>query len=955
VPENHHDDDKTQTHIPLLKDTTVGHYRIVEKIGAGGMGEVYLAEDTELDRKVALKFLPPHLCHDEDCRKRFMREARAIAKISHPNIITIYEVAEFNGRPYLSIELIEGPSLKVKIKGDKLDLKYVLNLAIQIGEALSEIHHSGVVHRDIKPSNILIDRKGTAHLADFGLVHVDNATELTRPGSRMGTIGYMSPEQVKGETIDGGSDIFSLGIVLYEALTGHQPFRKNSEAASLEAILNIEPDSISNFRPDVPQGFQRIIERMIAKSKLDRFQNVDDLLVELKKQGNALDLGTEPDELRIRDVVDNNVLIMQFRNMIDPCDKERQGEIITNLLITGLSESGDLHVVSSQRVFDIIKLLGKTDNLTTDPTLATQIARKARANWMILGDLLQLKPTIMVTSQIVDTKTGQIISAQRLSSYQDEDIFLFTDRLMNQLYAKLPSSKTGSNRLDRSVTEVTTNSQEAYRYYLEGMEHFYKYLETEADKCFELAIKHDPAFAMAYYRRARRPIGTNKEEMIKKAVKYSARASRKERLYINAMDARIEGDYERSASELEKIISNYSNEKEALLLLGNLYRLATGDVEKGIHYYEEVLELDPNHAEAYLNLTYAYHTMGKYYLSLQAANKLVELAPDNPNSFDSLGDIYSWNGEIDQGLEAFLKAVEIDGRFLHAIWKAGVLYTFKQHFKQAEELFRRLASCDDIEYRAGGRLSLGLLPYYRGRFQEAIGTLDTGLASDEMEDYKGYFRAYKHLLKGKILLVRKDYLKGIDEIKLSIGQFRDIDPAISYPSVILCKALGTSGDEHNAQKVLHEISTNLKKHRRRRKSVYHVAAGFLDFTQRRYDSAERNLLEASKDPLIWEWEGANRFELFTLLGQTYVKKQSFEKAVEILESTRKEFSVGRLMVATSSAEIYYFLGIAYEKSGWKEKAINNFKTFLNIWKDADSGIDEIEDAKKRLAYLKSAS
>jgi serine/threonine protein kinase len=952
VSENHHDDDKTHTHIPLLKDTTVGHYRIVEKIGAGGMGEVYLAKDIELDRKVALKFLPPHLCQNEDCRKRFMREARAIAKISHPNIITIYEVAEFNGRPYLSIELIEGPSLKDKIEGDKLDLKYVLKLAIQIGEALSEIHRSGVVHRDIKPSNILIDGKGSAYLADFGLVHVDNATELTRPGSRMGTIGYMSPEQVKGETIDGRSDIFSLGIVIYEALTGHQPFRKDSDAASLEAVLNTEPDSISHIRPDVPRGFQRIIERMIAKSPFDRFQNIDDLLVELKKQREALDLGTDPQELRIESTIDNNVLVTCFRNMVDPSDADRQAEIITHLLITGLSESRDLHVVSSQQVYDILKQVGKTDNVKTDPTLATQIARKAKAKWMILGDLLRLRPTIMVTSQIVEVDTGRIISAQKLTSHKDEDIFLFTDRLLNQLYANLPNSKSGSRRLDRSVTEVTTSSQEAYRYYLEGLEYFYRYLDAEAEKCFELALKHDPTFAMAYYRRARRIICPNREEMIKKAVAHSDRASRKEKLYITAMEARNAGDYERCVSELKKITSQYQNEKEAMLLLGNLYRLSIGEVEKGVQYYEGVLNIDPDNIEAYTNLTYAYHTMGKYHLSLQAANKMVELAPDHPNSLDSLGDIYSWNGEIDQGLDAYLRAIDIDEGFFHSIWKAGILYTFKQQFTQAQKYFIRLTSCDDIEYRACGRMSLSLIPYYRGRFHDALNTLDTGLASDEMEDYRGYFRAYKHLLKGKIHLVRRDYLKGIDDLKSSVELFREIDPAIFHPSVILCQVLGASGDTHAAQKVLQEIKINLMKHRRGRKSVYHVAAGLLDFSQGRYGSAEKNLFEATKDPLIWEEEGVNRFELFTMLGETYIREQNFEKAADLLENTNNEFGLGRLAAAISGVKIYYFLGIAYEESGWKEKAVNNFETFLDIWKDADPGIEEIEDAKHRLKQLK---
>ncbi|MCP4683808.1 MAG: protein kinase [bacterium] len=953
MPADGSQDDRTESFIALSSGTLVSHYKIIEKIGAGGMGEVYLAEDTALERKVALKFLPPHLCQDEECRQRFMREARAIAKISHPNIITIYEVAEVDGRPYLAIELIEGGSLKDKIEGDGLDLEQALDLAVQICEALSFVHRSGIVHRDIKPSNILVEKTGLAHLADFGLVHMGSATELTRPGSRMGTWGYMSPEQAAGEPVDNRSDIFSLGVVLYEALTGCQPFLKASEAASLEAVLRTEADSISRIRPDVPLGLQRMVERMIAKSPSDRFQNADDLRVEMKKQQEGLLRGTDPREVRIESEFDNGVLVMCFRNMLDPGDAESQAEIIANLLITGLSESRDFRVVSSQQVYDILKRLDKDDSPSTDPTLSSQVARTAKARWMILGTLLRTRPTLLLTSQIVEVDTGHIVSAQRLTSHQDEDIFLFTDRLLRQLFADLPISKSGKCRLDRSVTEVTTSSQEAYRSYLEGLEYSYRYLDSEAEKCFELALKHDPTFAMAYYRRARRPACPFREELIRKAVEYSDRASRKERLYISAMEARIEGEYGRCLSQLEEIISQYPEEKEALLLLGNLHRLSLGEVQEGVRYYEEVLRIDPDNIEAYTNLTYAYNTMGEYHLSLQAANKLAELAPDQPNSFDSLGDICSWNGEIDQGLDAFLRAIEIDERFFHSIWKAGILYTFKQQFAESQGMFRKLTACDDSDYRACGRMSLGMIPYCRGKFRDALSALDTGLSSDEMEDYQGYFRAYKHLLKGKIHLERKDISRAIDDIRSSIELFRAIDPAVLYPSVTLCQALAIGGDTHGARSVLQEIETSLKKHRRGRRSVYHAAAGLVDLSQGQCGSALRNLSKAAEDPLIWEWEGVNRFELFTTLGQAHVMERSYEKAVDLLESIKSEYSLGRLAAAISSAKVHYFLGIAYGESGWKAKAISNFETFLTIWKDADPGVEEIEDARQRLIQLKS--
>jgi serine/threonine protein kinase len=199
------DDDKTQTHVVLTNGTMVSHYRIVEKIGSGGMGEVYLAADTELDRKVALKFLPPHLCQDEDCRKRFRREAQAAAKLSHPNIITIHEVGDYQGRPFFAMEHVEGRSFR-DISAEEFDIDRIVGIAIQLCDALQNAHTVGVTHRDIKPSNIIIDSAGRPRLVDFGLATVQGGEQLTKTGSTLGTVGYMSPEQIDGKATDARSD-----------------------------------------------------------------------------------------------------------------------------------------------------------------------------------------------------------------------------------------------------------------------------------------------------------------------------------------------------------------------------------------------------------------------------------------------------------------------------------------------------------------------------------------------------------------------------------------------------------------------------------------------------------------------------------------------------------------------------------------------------------------------------
>jgi serine/threonine protein kinase len=257
MPEDHSnmdlEEDNTRTHIVLNNGTEVGHYVIVQRIGAGGMGEVYLALDTKLNRKVALKFIPAHLCQDEDCRKRFIREAQAAAGLDHPNVAAIYEVGEFQGRPFYAMQVVEGQSLKAVIEGDDLPIGRIVEIALQVCEGLCAAHDKGIFHRDIKPSNILMDKHGRVRIVDFGLATIRNSEHLTKTGSTLGTIGYMSPEQVQGKEIDHRSDLFSLGVVLYELTAKRNPFQRDSEAATLKAVTDDSAEPLARYKRNVPE------------------------------------------------------------------------------------------------------------------------------------------------------------------------------------------------------------------------------------------------------------------------------------------------------------------------------------------------------------------------------------------------------------------------------------------------------------------------------------------------------------------------------------------------------------------------------------------------------------------------------------------------------------------------------------------------------------------------------
>ncbi|MCX6834459.1 MAG: protein kinase, partial [candidate division Zixibacteria bacterium] len=280
---NGSDNDQTRSFTDLTAGVVISHYKIISKIGAGGMGEVWLAEDTELKRKVALKFLPTDHCQDEDCRARFKREAQATAALKHPNIVTIYEVSEFKGKPFFAMEHLEGRSLDDVIKSKELSPDQVVNLAVQLCEGLHEAHQAGVIHRDIKPSNIILDKNNRPKLLDFGLATIKGAQKLTATGSTLGTIGYMSPEQVEGKKTDQRSDLFSLGVLLYELITGKAPFKGDYEAATFYAIVHVAPEPMARYKSGVSDALQRIVSKLLEKEPALRYQSAEGVLPDLKQ------------------------------------------------------------------------------------------------------------------------------------------------------------------------------------------------------------------------------------------------------------------------------------------------------------------------------------------------------------------------------------------------------------------------------------------------------------------------------------------------------------------------------------------------------------------------------------------------------------------------------------------------------------------------------------------------